>query len=116
MALNLPFTKVTVRHNSTKIVNEFQYAGLEKMVQHHVEDQGEIKTKVGMPWCRGRFLSFFFSERSNTGGHRCLIRKSIPNSVGIKRKAITTLPDRFLSRWVTLWCNKEITNTLRLVL
>ena len=40
-----------------------------------------------------------------------LIRKSIPNSGGIKNKTITKLFDRFMNRGLELWNDKEITTT-----
>ena len=40
-----------------------------------------------------------------------LIKKSIPNSWGIKRKTITKLLDRFMDRGLELWNLKEITTT-----
>ena len=36
-----------------------------------------------------------------------IIRKSIPNSGGIKRKTITKLFDSFMNRRVELWNDKE---------
>ena len=36
-------------------VNQFQYPGTEKWAKHHRKCQGVSKTKVGMPWCTGRF-------------------------------------------------------------
>ena len=41
-----------------------------------------------------------------------LIRNSIPNSGGIKSKAITKPFDRLMSRGVELWNNLEITTNL----
>ena len=41
-----------------------------------------------------------------------LIRKSIPNSWGIQSKSVTKLFDKVLRRWMKLWYNKEVINTL----
>ena len=41
-----------------------------------------------------------------------LTKKGIPNSGGIKSKAINKLFDRLLSRGLEFWNNKEITTTL----
>ena len=42
------------RHNRTKNI-QFQYSWTEKEAKHHREHEGLSKTKVGMPWCTGRF-------------------------------------------------------------
>ena len=41
-----------------------------------------------------------------------LIRKSIPNSGGIKSKTITKLFDGFMNRGLELWNHKQISTTL----
>ena len=41
-----------------------------------------------------------------------LVRKSIPNSGGIKSKTITKLSDSFMNKGVELWNDKEIITTL----
>ena len=51
IGLNLPYSKGTLRRNETITVNQFQYP----KAKHHREHQGVRKTKVGMPWCTGRF-------------------------------------------------------------
>ena len=35
IALNLPYSKGTLRHNKTKAVNQFQYPGTEKKTKHY---------------------------------------------------------------------------------
>ena len=55
IVLNLPFTKRTPRSNRTKKVNQFQCPGTEKRSSTTENVKGMIKTKVGMPWCTGRF-------------------------------------------------------------
>ena len=51
-------------------------------------------------------------KETREGGHTNLIRKSIPNSGGIKSKTITKLLDRFIDKGLDLLNNKEITTTL----
>ena len=51
IALNLPYSKGTLRPKKTKTV---KYPGTEKR-----ECQGVRKTKVGTPWCTGRFGADF---------------------------------------------------------
>ena len=59
IALNLSYSKGTLRRNKTKTVNQFQYPGTEKRAKHHRASQGVSKTKVDMPWCTGRFWAAF---------------------------------------------------------
>ena len=55
MAVNLPYSKGTLRCNKTKAVNQFQNPGTEKKAKHYRERQGVSKTKVGMPWFTDQF-------------------------------------------------------------
>ena len=51
--LNPPNSKGTLKCNKTKTVNQFQYLVTEIRPGNTENTRG--KTKVGMPWCTGRF-------------------------------------------------------------
>ena len=70
-------------------------------MSNHTEMPGEIKTKVGMPWCRGKF--WFLSERISSGRAFQTVR-------GIKSKAMTILLTD-LTKWVKLWYMMTVTKT-----
>ena len=65
-----------------------------------------------MSWCRRICFNAFYLKWAIEGVCTDLIKKSIPNSGSIERKAIIKLFDRLLSRLKKVWYHKEITNTL----
>ena len=93
IVLNLPYSKLTLRHNKTKNRQPISISGDRKESKHHRECQGVSKTNV----CLGVKVGFeAFSEGGQRGGRRNLLRKSIPKSGSIKSKTITKMFDAFM--------------------
>ena len=62
VALNLPYTNMTLRHNKTKNSQPISVSRDRKEVKNHREHKGMIKTKVGILWCTGRFEGAFWKR------------------------------------------------------